>query len=131
MINTNKENQRGSVIISALILVLVIGIVVAYGYSDRLISYTQYTSAAMKSREVFILADSCMEEVLLKIQRVPTYTTTSITLPSGTCSVAISAAGDNRTVTIDASIDTFHKKIEATVTVYYYEIKLLSWREIQ
>ena len=122
--------EKGNIALSALILVMSIGMITIVAYGSSILLYTQYTVATIRSREAFILADNCMEEVLLKIQRIPNYTTSSITIPPGTCAVSIVANGAQRTVTVDGAIESYHKKLEAVVTVYYYSISLDSWREI-
>lgn len=79
--------------------------------------------------ETQALAESGIENALLRLLRNPYYTGESLTVGSGSVTVVV-VDGNPKTITSTATDGSFIKKIQATVSNNNNILQVLSWTEI-
>lgn len=98
MIKT-KTSKGGFAALSSILILSAIAVVISLSVTIISIGTSQNSLAMNKSLQARYLAESCAEDVLFRIRADANYTTTSITLPTGVCTVTVSKAGSNYTIT--------------------------------
>lgn len=124
----NQIKLKGYV---ALIMVLMVSVLLlVIGISVALISINQGQMSTVEQKKEAELAfvESCAAEVLLKLDKyrvVPS----SVTLPTGTCSVSSSRTGFSWNLTITGSLEGYTKSVQINV-LRTTHITINSWVEI-
>ena len=74
------------------------------------------------------LADSGAENALLRLLRNPSYTGETIDAQDGTITIAVTGAGQNKTVTSTARVSNFLRTIKVDVN-FASTLTITSWKE--
>ena len=118
----------GVLIITAIILLLVMS--VSYSSRQELGISTQETA----NRQATYLADSCLDEALVRLKRDDAYAGGNFSLFTGNCQISIAAQSDRRTISITARQGDNVRRLEAVAQVERegneWQLKLESWREL-
>ena len=124
----NKAKQNGYVAITSMLVVTAVVIVVGYIVTLSAIGNAQMALGGTQADGAKALAETCVEEVLLKINMtaaVPTIVTT----PLGDCAVTTDAqSGNNYTVSVTATRNNRTKKITVTIS-RTTTVAVTSWLE--
>ncbi len=86
-----------------------------------------YTS--QKGSEALAIADGCMEEALRRFRLDVNYNGDTLNLWSGSCTISIATSGSDRTITVEASLGDFNKKIQSSLTLSGNQIVINWWQE--
>jgi hypothetical protein len=78
--------------------------------------------------QTLLLAEGCMEDVLLKLRTNASYTGGTVSRPEGSCTATVTGSG-TYTVTVEATQNTATRRIQAVVT-RSGKIILSSWKEL-
>lgn len=125
MLKIDKLKRKGGYIALSTVLIT-LALVMLIGLSASLLSINDLQSSlsGKRSNSSIDLVESCVEEVLLKLNEENTITAGPLSLPQGDCSVTInSQAGDTWDITISASLDGYTKSVNvnssrsSTVTI--------------
>ena len=114
MFNKCKKNP-GFVALISVILVAAVVLIYALSLSHSNILSMQATTAKNLSTEVFHLANTCMEEALMRLRRDSSYTGSVLNLTEGTCTISIVAVSDNRVITVGANQGDYYQSLEMDV----------------
>jgi len=107
-------------IISALISVVMIRIAIG-----SLASLNNF-SVDLKSAKIKNLTETCVDEALLSLSRDDAYPGGALTYSDGTCTVAVSGVGNNRTITVNAT-DSDGRAKSLTITVTLSPFAITAW----
>jgi hypothetical protein len=127
--NIAKDNQG----ISALLTIVIIGaagLLMAYSSVVMGLGELEMGYDAQQGKQAFSVADSCVEEAYYRLKLDSGYTGGTLNFDSGSCIIAITGSGSNRTINIEASLGDYTQKIESEVTISGSEIVIDSWEEI-
>jgi hypothetical protein len=129
-INMKKEQQGYIAIITTLIIAgFVIALLTSFPLTatDSLRSYLSLKKG-MDSR---MIANSCAEIALLKLQRDLTYEGENLSLDEGSCIIDIEETGDSeRTITVEANLDQYIYNLEIEVKLFGRSVGIISWEAI-
>lgn len=127
----NKVNQKGyiafitALIISSFILTLMISFPLIS--TDGLRSFLAFK----KGSDARLIADSCAEIALLKIQRDVTYDGEVIDLDEGSCTITIQESGEShRLFEISANVEGYTYTLEIEIEIYGRSVGIISWEAI-
>src|SRR3989338_4004894 len=87
-----------------------------------------YTS--QKGAETFFIADGCMEEGLRQLRLDTGYTGDTLSLGDGSCIISVVSSGNDRTITVTATMNEYNKKLEVNLTLTGNVITINSWVEL-
>jgi len=133
MIKTIKETQQQAL---ALITVLIFGalamIVIIFGITLMVIQ-TDSGRQFFAAQKALTLAESGMENALIRLLRNPNYSGEILTLPTGTATIVVSNSGTNKIVTVTADTGELlnsSRTIEVIVVEEEGRSAVESWREL-
>lgn len=126
--NRGQTALVGVLIITAIILLLVMS--VSYSSRQELGISTQETT----NRQATYLADSCLDEALVRLKRDDTYAGGNFSLFTGSCQISLAAQSDRRTISITARQGDNVRRLEAVAKMEQqgneWRLELESWREL-
>jgi hypothetical protein len=130
----NRNNQLGFIAFTSLLVISAVTLAIAI--SIPLLGITEANSSMgyKKSQETLKIAESCIEEGLIKLRDVPIYTGGMLTVGNGTCQINATGSGTLRTIDVTATISgqpQYIRKIHVTARRIGNSINLLSWEEVE
>lgn len=123
------KDKNGMALVSVLIFSVVAIIAVTLGVSLMAIqsrSSIKYSS----SQEALILAESAMENALIRLLRNPEYLGENLTFEDGTATITVTGT-TNKSVLVVAETSISIRKIEVTLEEQDGVTSIISWREIE
>lgn len=126
----NRKSEEGYIAISLIIMlsVIILGIIVTVGRLG--IGEGQVSLALSKGEETLAFVEGCAEDALLKSRADANFSGGSITLPEGSCDIAISKISTPWIMTATTSSISYKRTIEIKYTRNPTGITLSSWKEI-
>lgn len=125
-----KKLQSGSIALITLLIVMTVTLSIGLSIYMAALSNLTQDFGDQQSQQAFALAESCLEELALQLKNNPNYTATTITLPTGSCTVTISSIGATRIMTIEAARNHYYRTLEVSVDILdYYQLHQNSWQE--
>ncbi len=127
----NIKTEKGFIGLLSVVIMAALAIGIATTLTIISVSRSRSSLISLNSRQTRLLADACAENALQSIYANSSLTGTSnISILGGNCSYTItSGIGDNRTLTITATYQTYIRKIAITVSQINPNINLTSWQE--
>ncbi|OGG27488.1 hypothetical protein A2960_04295 [Candidatus Gottesmanbacteria bacterium RIFCSPLOWO2_01_FULL_39_12b] len=119
--------EKGQALIILLIFMIIALTVTSAGVMVVLVNSISASSIS-QSQEVYFIAESGIENALLRLARDPNYTGENVIVGSGTTAVTISG-GSTKTITSTATLGNFKKQIIASALYNNYVWSVNSWKE--
>jgi hypothetical protein len=120
--------NKGYVALSSILVILAVMTIIGLSVSLLSISEIQQSLAEKKSQQSLNLAESCLSDTLLALNRDGSLPS-SVVLPEGSCSVALnSQTGDDYNFTITTQSGSFQKMITIDAT-RETGVTITSWQE--
>ena len=119
--------EKGQALIILLIFMIIALTVTSAGVRVVLVNSISASSIS-QSQEVYFIAESGIENALLRLARDPNYTGENVIVGSGTTAVTISG-GSTKTITSTATLGNFKKQIIASALYNNYVWSVNSWKE--
>ena len=116
---TNKVNYTESGYIALSTVLITLALVLLIGLSSSLLSINdlQSSQSGKISNVTVDMVESCVEDVLLRLNDIGSVTAGSMSLPLGDCSVTInSQADDIWDFTVSTTLDAYTKSVRVNVT---------------
>ena len=122
---TNLRNSKGQALVTLLFFVI-IGITIIS--AEAIVLYTNILSAstAEQGADAYYIAESGIEEGLLRIIRDSNYSGGTLIVGSGNVAIEV----DNGTITATGTYNNVVRKIQAETTYNNGVLTIDSWREI-
>lgn len=119
------KSHSGFAALSSVLILSAVVLTIALSVTLISVGTSQNSLALQQSMQAKTLVESCVEDVLFRIRADSNYAGTSVTLPTGTCTVAVSKAGSVYTLVI-SSVGTYVRtaNVQATRTS---SITINSW----
>ncbi|MDD4989420.1 MAG: hypothetical protein PHV42_03270 [Candidatus Pacebacteria bacterium] len=124
-----QKYNKGSILLGTTILMLAIGLLLAMSVQFLGIGEGILAFGEQQSEQAFSLADTCIKESALRIERNTAWTGGSMTLGDGACTIIVTSFGSSRTVSAAATVGVAVRKITATMTVSGTIVSITSWAE--
>lgn len=120
--------NKGYVAITSVLMIAAVAIIVVITITLSSISEGQTSLSGQRREETINLVESCIEDALYSINTLNSLGT-SITLPTGTCSVVTNShTGANWTFTVSGTLNGYTKTIQIT-TVRSNTLTPMTWKE--
>jgi hypothetical protein len=124
------KNEKG---VAALLLVMIISVaalLMAVGAARLGMGELESGDVSQKADETYYIGDSCVAEALERLRVNPNYTGGTLSLGSGSCILTVVASGSVKTITANATVGQYNKKIQISATLGAAGITINSWSEI-
>jgi len=121
--------QHGIVSIATTMVIFAVTLVIAVsvqfvGVGELLMGYGE-----QQSEQAFQLADSCVDEALLRLKRNSAYTGGSLSGGSASCTITVSGSGSSRTVSVTATAGDSVRALTVGVALSGSSVSITSWSE--
>lgn len=124
-----KTLQSGQALITMLLFV-VISVIITSGAIIIILLNAKSTTQIAQSDICHTIAESGIENALLRLLRNTGYTGETMTLDGGTTVVQVTGSGNPYTITSSASLSTFRSTIQVTATETNNVFTVTSWKEL-
>ena len=125
--------QSGAIALISLLIIA--AVTLAIGLSLNLLGLDEMRMGfrESKSSQAFHVAESCLEEALMRLKRDANYTGGNLSIGNGSCNIVITVNGTQRTITATGTVDQLMRKIQTTVNVLNngttFGNETISWQE--
>ncbi len=125
------KNNSGAAALFIVLIISVVSFLIAKNISILGLGELDMSYTSSKEKGVFYLADSCLEDVLHRIQYDNFYTANGeiLNLNNGSCIIDITANNSNRLVNIKAHKNNYYKNINVQAEILTNKIVLKNFRE--
>lgn len=124
-----KKNESGMALVTVLIFSVVAIIVITLGIMLMVIQ-TGSSSKVASSQESMFVAESAMENALIRLLRDPNYTGETLTFQNGTATITVEGS-TQKTVTVTSNVLSSNRTLRVTLTENEGASAVSSWREVQ
>jgi hypothetical protein len=121
--------QKGFIAILTVLSLLVFSVSLSLSMMYLSLDASRVSVAPAAGEEVLALAQSCAEEVLLKLRNNPLYTGEPLNLLEGTCATSIETTGSESVLQVQATKDTYTRALRLVVDREADRLWLRSWQE--
>lgn len=127
------NNQQGFIAFTSLLVIS--AIVFAIAISVPILGVTEANNSLgfARSQAALKIAEGCNEEALIRLRDTVTYTGGTLSLGQGSCTISVSGTGSDRTINIQAELNTQPNFVRRTQTVVKRtgnSINIISWNEV-
>lgn len=128
----SNKTQSGLVAITSLLIISVMVLSVAISISLLGLGSAQNSLSYKKGVEALKIAESCIEEGLLRLRDDGNYSGGTLQVEAGSCTIVVSDVGSNRTLDVTGQVPgppMYERSIQVTVRRMGTSINLLTWQE--
>lgn len=123
--------RQGFAAMSTVLIISAVALAVVTTTTLLSIGLGQSSLALLKSEGNLLQVEGCVEDVLQGIWGSPTFNSSSITRPEGTCTINYTSGGPtNWDVTVTSIAGDYARKIKVVLVRNSTSISLTSWQEI-
>lgn len=120
-------NKTGHIVIILLVVSLV-AVAISSAAVAWIIDDTYAGSRIQRGLKTFVAAETGIENAMLRLLRDPSYTGESLVVDDATVTISVTG-GSNKTITSQASLENFSKKIEVQTEYTEGVLTIISWSE--
>jgi formylmethanofuran dehydrogenase subunit E len=125
------HTQKGSSLVLLTFVICFVTLFAAMGVSELGVSDIQNARVVDKGKQALVVAESCMEDALLRLRTNTSLTSGNLTLTdAGTCSYMITGSGSTRQIVATGVFEEFTKRIQTDIQYVGNEIKVSTWQEL-
>lgn len=124
-----KSNLKHGQTLVTLLIFMIIGITITTAAVVMVIVNSRNVSRIEQGNDTLAVAESGVENALLRLLRDPSYAGETLTVGTGTTTVQVTSSGTNRTITSTAVMGNFSRKVQVNVTLSG-DLTITSWQEI-
>lgn len=127
-----KIKQRGLALITILVFGALAMIVIIFGVTLMVIQ-TDSARQFLAAQKTLAIAESGMENALLRLLRNPNYSGETLTFPNGTATIVVTSEMGSKIVTVTADSENFLdsiRTIQAVISEQDGQSIISSWQEL-
>lgn len=128
--NQFTNNQGGYIALIAVLIIVVVTLSIGISLNSISIGETQSGLLKQQSAQSLAIADSCLQEAYLRIERESDYPGGSLNIGQGSCTINIVPAGSDRTITVTSDVNDIIKSAESGVTITSGNVVVNYWTEL-
>lgn len=124
--------QQGFVALTSIIIVSAILLAIATSASLLGVQEANSSLSFKKGSEALVIAKSCIEEGLYRLQEDASFSTHSLNVGDGSCTIQVSGTSPNYTIVVTATVSfapSFVKRITVNAVKAGNSISITSWQE--
>jgi len=128
--NQITNNQGGYIALIAVLIIVVVTLSIGISLNSISIGETQSGLLKQQSAQSLAVADSCLQEAYLRIERASDYTGGSLNIGQGSCTINIVPQGSDRIIIVTSDVNDIVKSVESGVTITSGNIVVNYWTEL-
>lgn len=129
-----NKRQSGFIAFTSLLVVSAATLAIAVSISLLGIGEAKSSLDFKKGQEALKIAESCLEEGLLRLRDNANYTGGSLNVGEGSCTINVRGSGNEKTINVSATITgalQYVKELEASTKRVGNSINITSWEEAE
>lgn len=130
MMRVSNNNQQGYIALIAVIIIVAATLAISLSLNVLSIGETESGLIKQQSVQAFGIADTCMQEAYLQLERDSGYTGASLNVGEGSCAILVTDAGTDELITVTATLKDIQRKHESLVTVNGNQVTVQYWKEL-
>lgn len=125
-----KAKKRASIVLISLIVISAFTMLLALSISEVTVSNGYINLNKNESKYAYYLAEGCLEEAMLRVERDTSFSSATITMDTDTnCAISYAANIIQITVNRGDFSETFNAQTQITTNDLINNIELLNWEE--
>ena len=124
------NNQQGYIALIAVIIIVAATLAISLSLNVLSIGETQSGLIKQQSVQAFGIADACMQEAYIQLERDILYPGAGLNIGDGSCTIIVTDVGTDKLITVMASLQTIQRKHESLVTVSGNQVTVQYWKEL-
>lgn len=128
-----RRQKHGWIALVSLLIINAVALAVAMSVTSLSLNDAATSLGIAKKMEVDAVALGCMEDSLIRLRNVQSYTGGTLVVGNGSCTIAISGGGTSRTIDVTATIPgppNFNAIRRVTATLSGGSIRALTDQEL-
>jgi hypothetical protein len=127
---TSMAVNKGAVALLTIVIIGAASLIMAIGAARLGLGELETGQTEINGAQTLVLADGCAEEALGRLRKNSSYAGDTLSVNDGSCIIAVTGSGSNRTIESTANIGLYTKKIEIQITINSGIISINSWNEV-
>ena len=123
------KSERGAVLLIAVLVITMVVLLLSFTINSNALDDLKTSMKNRKGSYADSLAESCLEEVLIKLKKDSNYSIDQIIFSEGLCQVSITSEGTTKSVNILAEKDNYFTEVSAEVDMSVKPIKISLWKK--
>ncbi len=127
-----KSYNSGFIALTSVLIISAVVLAIAVSVSLLGIGEANSSLTFARGEETKKVAESCVEEALLRLRDTGSYSGGTLSVGNGSCTIAVSGAGSNKTIDVIATLSgppQYVRKLQVTVKRVGNSVNVLSWSE--
>ena len=126
--------QKGAIALISLLIITAVALAIGLSLNLLGIDEMRMGFRESKSSETYHVAESCLEEALMRFKRDANYSGGTLQIGNGSCNINIVVNGSQRTITVTGTVDQLIRKIQTVINVLNdgttFGNETVDWQEI-
>jgi len=124
-----KKNNSGGFALVILMFLMVLAVTVITAAVSLMILGSSSSTLLISGDSAKSIADSCIENAIIRIIRNPAYSGESLDMNEGSCQISVTGS-TNKTVAAEANYGDKKKKVEVNLNLNNNIVSLISWKDV-
>lgn len=122
------RSQMGQAMLVAILMITAAALAIGLAVASLSSSEVKITVASRDASIAYYLAETCLEDTLMRFSRTNTSIPPTFTLPQGSCTIEVNGAGPYEIIST-SHVGKATRKIRASVSVSNEVLNITSWGE--
>ena len=124
-----KKNNSGGFALVILMFLMVLAVTVITAAVSLMILGSASSTLLISGDSTKSIADSCIENAIIRLIRNPAYSGESLDINEGNCQITVTGLTD-KTVSAQANYGNKKKRVEVNLNLNNNIISLISWKDV-
>lgn len=124
-----KKNNSGGFALVILLFLMVLAVTVITAAVSLMILGSSSSTLLISADTTKSIADSCIENAIIRLIRDPAYSGESLDVNEGNCQITVTGSSD-KNVSVQANYGNKKKRVEANLNLNNNIVSLISWKDV-
>ncbi len=126
----SRSSRPGAMLLMTVLIAGAVALTIGLSIALRGIGELDMGFSENQTLETLAIADGCAQEALLRLSRDSDYLgATGLTVGEGACNITVSGSGDERTVSVDATLDRWSRNVTMELDLSTSPITIVGWSQ--
>lgn len=125
-----RHSQDGVVSLTVAVVVFFAALAIAMSVQFIGIGDLQEGAQDQQAERAFQVADSCVQESLLRLSRNSSYTGDTLSVGSDSCTIVVTGGGSSRVITVTATAQQSTRRVQVDVSLSGSTVTVVDWAEL-
>ena len=129
-----EMKERGFVAFTSIIIISAVALAVATSITLLGVGEAKNSLDFKKGLETLKIAESCVDEALLRSRHDSLYSGGTVDVGGGSCSIAVTPSGSDRTFDIVADLNNipgYTRRVRVLARRAGFSVNVIEWREVE